>query len=84
MLSTVVDSTDGRGDVEVDVSAVVAGTASDDPAEGLRAVASLRQLVEELEAQQVARARELGWSWRDVGAALGVSGQAAHKKHRRR
>ncbi len=54
-----------------------------DPAVGLRAVASLRGLADELERAQVRRARDAGWSWRDVGAALGVSGQAAHKKHRR-
>ncbi|MEA2245871.1 MAG: hypothetical protein QOH46_400 [Solirubrobacteraceae bacterium] len=54
---------------------------SADPAAGLRAVASLGTLVEQLEAVHVARAREEGWSWREIGAALGVSKQAVHRKH---
>jgi len=55
--------------------------ASDDPALGLRAVVALRRLADRLEAQHVARARQLGWSWEQVGDALGTSKQAAHKKH---
>jgi hypothetical protein len=54
---------------------------SDDPAVGLRAVASLRELVERLEALHVVRAREQGWSWQEIGAGLGVSKQAVHRKH---
>ena len=57
-----------------------AGT-SQDPAEGLRAVAALRRLVEQLEALQVHAARAQGWSWADIAALLGVSKQAVHKKH---
>jgi len=57
-----------------------AGT-SRDPDEGLRAVAALRLLVEQLEALQVHAARELGWSWADIATLLGVSKQAVHKKH---
>jgi biotin operon repressor len=51
---------------------------------GLRAVAALRQLVERLEALQVDSARRFGWSWEEIGQALGVSRQAVHKKHGRR
>jgi hypothetical protein len=54
---------------------------SRDPAVGLRAVAALRRLVEQLEDLQVQNARALGWSWADIAAAIGVSKQAAHKKH---
>jgi hypothetical protein len=54
---------------------------SRDPQVGLAAVASLRILLERLESLQVANARELGWSWQEIGRALGVSKQAAHKKH---
>jgi hypothetical protein len=54
---------------------------SKDPAVGLAAVASLRELLERLEALQVSSARELGWSWQEIGGALGVSKQAVHKKH---
>jgi hypothetical protein len=57
---------------------------STDPAVGLAAVASLRTLVERLEALQVENARRRGWSWEQVGAALGVSKQAVHRKHGRR
>ncbi|WP_026875422.1 hypothetical protein [Jiangella gansuensis] len=55
-----------------------------DPRVGLRAVAALRRLVERLEALQVGNARDQGWSWEEIGAALGVSRQAVHKKHARR
>jgi hypothetical protein len=54
---------------------------SDDPAVGLRAVVALRRLAEQVEAAQVAAARRRGWSWDQIGDALGVSRQAAHKKH---
>ena len=54
---------------------------SPDPAVGLRAVAALRRLVEQLEDLQVANARSLGWSWAEIATALGVSKQAVHKKH---
>jgi hypothetical protein len=56
-------------------------TASGDPAVGLAAVASLRRLLESLEALQVGNAREQGWSWQQIADALGVSKQAVHKKH---
>lgn len=54
---------------------------SRDPAVGLRAVAALRRLVEQLEFLQVQNARRLGWSWAEIAAAVGVSKQAVHKKH---
>jgi len=61
-----------------------AAAASRDPQVGLRAIAALRRLVERLEALQVDGARRLGWSWEEIGQALGVSKQAVHKKHGRR
>jgi DNA-directed RNA polymerase specialized sigma24 family protein len=54
---------------------------STDPGVGLRAVAALRRLLEQLEALQVDNARTHGWSWQEIAAALGVSRQAVHKKH---
>jgi len=57
---------------------------SQDPQVGLQAVAALRRLVERLEALQVDNARRRGWSWEEIGRALGVSKQAVHKKHGRR
>ncbi len=64
-----------------DTSEIVEATASADPAVGLRAVAALRRLAEQLEDLQVASARSRGWSWADIAAAIGVSKQAVHKKH---
>lgn len=56
---------------------------SDDPSVGLRAVVALRRLADRVERQQVAAARRLGWSWDQIGDALGVSRQAVHKKYGR-
>ncbi|HKH54101.1 MAG TPA: helix-turn-helix domain-containing protein [Propionibacteriaceae bacterium] len=61
-----------------------AAATSQDPRMGLPAVAALRQLVERLEALQVDNARRCGWSWEQIGQALGVSKQAVHRKHGRR
>jgi hypothetical protein len=60
---------------------LIAGGTSHDPAVGLRAVAALRRLAEQLEDLQVASARQQGWSWAAIAAAIGVSKQAVHKKH---
>ncbi len=57
---------------------------SKDPAVGLRAVASLRRLLESLEALHVDHARAQGWSWQEIAAALGVTKQTVHRKYRRR
>lgn len=59
-----------------------AAATSKDPGVGLRAVAALRRLADQLEALQVANARAAGWSWEDIGIALGVSRQAVHKKYK--
>ncbi|HUS60967.1 MAG TPA: hypothetical protein VMY34_02145 [Acidimicrobiales bacterium] len=60
----------------------LAGAAgSKDPEVGLRAVASLRLLLEQLEELQVGNARDHGWSWAQIAGVLGVSKQAVHKKH---
>ncbi|WP_243064977.1 hypothetical protein [Humibacter sp. RRB41] len=60
---------------------LAASVGSADPAVGLRAVASLRRLAEQLESLQVDRARDLGWSWTQIATELGVSKQAVHQKH---
>ena len=60
---------------------MIAQTASTDPEVGLRGVASLRALLEAVEELQVRRARELGWSWQQIAAPLGVSKQAVHQKY---
>ncbi|KNB53543.1 hypothetical protein [Streptomyces caatingaensis] len=67
-----------------DALGITEGAMDTDPRVGLRAVAALRRLVERLEALQVDNARRHGWSWEEIGTALGVSRQAVHKKHARR
>jgi DNA-directed RNA polymerase specialized sigma24 family protein len=57
--------------------------ASDDPAIGLRAVLALRRLAEQVEADQVALARWQGWSWQQIGDALGITRQSVHAKYGR-
>jgi transcriptional regulator of acetoin/glycerol metabolism len=63
-----------------DLADAVRGT---DPDAGLRAVARLRRLVEQVEAEHVAAARRAGWSWRDIAARLGVTKQTVHRKYHR-
>ena len=53
----------------------------DDPAKGLRAVLALRRLAERLEAERVAVARRQGWTWQEIGDALGVTRQSVHAKY---
>ncbi|MFB0617843.1 helix-turn-helix domain-containing protein [Streptomyces sp. AGS-58] len=45
------------------------------------AVGALHRLAEQVEAAAVARAREQGWSWEQIGDALGVSRQSVHAKY---
>lgn len=54
---------------------------SADPAVGLRAVGALRRLAEQVEAMHVELARREGWSWEQIGDALGVSRQSIHTKY---
>ena len=56
---------------------------SEDPAVGLRAVVALRRLTDRLEVIQVTAARRVGWTWQQIGDALGITRQAVHKKYRR-
>lgn len=58
--------------------------ASEDPGEGLRAVAALRRLLERLERAHVENARSAGRSWQEIADELGVSKQAVHKKYARK
>lgn len=75
MLSTSVDSMAVH-------TTIAERAASPDPEVGLRAVRALRDLAERLERLQVRSARTAGWSWQTIAAALGVTRQAVHKKHR--
>ncbi len=56
----------------------------EDPRDGLRAVVALRVLADRLEAREVDRALDAGWTYQQVAEALGVSRQAVHKKHAKR
>ena len=60
---------------------LVHDAASQDPRLGLRSVAALRRLLEQLEALHVDRARALGWSWQEIAGELGVTKQTVHRKH---
>ncbi|MEV0583156.1 helix-turn-helix domain-containing protein [Nonomuraea sp. NPDC050310] len=54
---------------------------TNDPAVGLRAVGALHRLAEQVEATSVLLAREQGWTWEQIGDALGVSRQSVHAKY---
>lgn len=64
----------------------VADAAADtsDPRSGLRAISSLRALADRLELAQVEAGLRAGMSWQEIADALGVTRQAAHKKHAKR
>jgi predicted transcriptional regulator len=55
--------------------------ASEDPSEGLRAVAALRRLLERVERIQVESARDRGLTWQEIAEELGVSKQAVHQRY---
>ncbi|MFJ2544657.1 hypothetical protein [Microbacterium sp. NPDC087589] len=57
---------------------------SGDPRRGLRAVATLRQLVESMELAQVEAALRAGMSWQEIAEELKVSRQAVHRKYSNR
>ena len=65
----------------MDIEGLSVSLASDDPAIGLRASLALHRLAERVEASQVASAREKGWSWQQIGDALGVTRQSVHTKY---
>ena len=64
-----------------DTTQVASAASSKDPTVGLKAVRSLRVLVERLENLQVRNAREQGWTWEQIAQLLGVTRQAVHKKY---
>jgi hypothetical protein len=57
------------------------GRHGDGPQQRLSAIARLRDEVQRAETDEVRRALAAGVSWARIGAALGVSRQAAHKRH---
>ena len=65
----------------MDPTELSAAINADDPAIGLRAVLALHRLAERVEANQVALARAQGWSWQQIGDALGITRQSVHAKY---
>lgn len=65
----------------MDVSKIGPLLQTADPASGLRAAGALRRLAERVEAMHVAEARKAGWSWEQIGDALGVTRQSVHAKY---
>jgi hypothetical protein len=65
----------------VDIEELSVNLSSDDPAIGLRASLALHRLAERVEAHHVASARGKGWSWQQIGDALGVTRQSVHTKY---
>lgn len=65
----------------MDIEDLSLNLSSDDPAVGLRASLALHRLAERVEAHQVAAARDKGWSWQQIGDALGITRQSVHTKY---
>jgi len=65
----------------MDIEKLGADLSSDDPAIGLRTSLALHRLAERVEAKHVASARKKGWSWQQIGDALGVTRQSVHTKY---
>jgi hypothetical protein len=65
----------------MDVSDLSERIRANDPAVGLRAVGALHRLAERVEAASVELAREQGWTWEQIGDALGMSRQSVHAKY---
>jgi hypothetical protein len=56
-------------------------TSPDDPAAAMAAVIALRRLADGMERAAVDAAMRRGWTWAQVAQALGITRQAAHKRH---
>ncbi len=56
-------------------------TTPNDPAAAIAAVIGLRRLADRMEREAVERAVDEGWTWQQIAQALGVTRQAAHRRH---
>lgn len=65
----------------MDVDDITEAIESEDPAQGLRGALALHRIAERVEAHQVAAARAQGWSWQQIGDALGITRQSVHAKY---
>lgn len=52
-----------------------------DPGDAMAAALALRALADQVERNAVRKALDDGWTWGQIAEALGVTKQAAHKKH---
>lgn len=53
----------------------------DEPGDAMAAALALRELADQVERNAVRKALDEGWTWAQIAEALGVTRQAAHKKH---
>jgi hypothetical protein len=67
--------------VEASLAELAEKALGDDLEDSLTALALLAAEREREEAQRVSDALGAGWSWSQIGAALGVTKQAAHRKY---
>ena len=65
----------------MDIESLSMNLSSDDPGIRLHASLALHRLAERVEASHVTSAREKGWSWQQIGDALGVTRQSVHTKY---
>jgi len=65
----------------MDIEELSEALGSEDPARGLRAALALHRIAERVEARQVMVARGQGWSWQQIGDALGITRQSVHAKY---